>query len=382
MLSPCEACKGRIGRKRSDPATRGVSMGLPQRRVSIVAVPESMVAPVTGLYEGLTAIGRVVAVDDAAPSAPPFAVDIVGPGPTVTCRANGLAIGTHRRFDEVDDSDIVIAPSMMVDGPEWRTGHNDVAVEWMRALHGRGARLCGACSGALLLAETGLLEGREATVHPAFADTFRENFPGVRLRPESVLVATGRRGELVTSGAASVWHDLLLHIVSHHVGPAVAQSLARFMLIESHDDGQGPEMTFSPSVEHGDAAVRRTQDWLRTHHAGAAVLEDMQRVSGLGERSFKRRFKAATGYAPIRYLQHVRIEAARRRLERTDAAIDEIGCTVGYQNAAFFRRLFKRLTGVTPAVYRRRFRMPDPVATRREPEGPASTGRATSAEAT
>lgn len=328
--------------------------------VSLVAIPESLVGPVASIYEAFNVLTLLGQIDDAAPDdPPPFRVEIVGPAPRVTCSANGLSIPTHRRFDEVERTDIVIAPSMMIDGEQWETGRARPVVEWMRAMHDTGARLCGACTGAFLVAETGLLNGREATVHPAFAKAFQRHYPEVRLRLESVLVATGRHGEFVTTGAAAAWNDLVLYLVAHHAGPAVAQALARFMLIQWHEYGQGPYISFTPPTEHGDAAIRCAQEWLAQHHGSGTVLEDMRRVADLSERSFKRRFKAATGYSPISYVQHLRVEEAKRRLERTDAPADEIGWTVGYDNAAFFRRLFKRLTGVTPGTYRRRFSVPD-----------------------
>lgn len=334
-------------------------MSSQQRHVSLIALPESLLGPVTGIYEAFDVLEPLGRADDSVPDEPPFRVEIVGATSRVTCAANGLSLPTHRSFDEVERTDIVIAPSMIIDEAQWEPGGSRPAVDWMRAMHDGGAHLCGACTGAFLLAETGLLDGREATVHPAFAGTFRRHYPDVELRLESVLVASGPRGELVTSGAASAWHDLVLYLVAHHAGPAVAQTLARFMLIQWHEHGQGPYITFSPPTDHGDAAIRRAQEWLAGHYAGPCVLDGMRAIAGLSERSFKRRFKAATGYAPIRYAQHLRVEQAKRRLERTDATTEEIGWAVGYDNAAFFGRLFKRLTGVTPGTYRRRFRVPD-----------------------
>jgi transcriptional regulator GlxA family with amidase domain len=118
-------------------------------------------------------------------------------------------------------------------------------------------------------------------------------------------------------------------------------------------------MVFSPPVNHGDAAVLVAQEWLGEHYAVAAPVEEMVKRSGIPERSFKRRFRRATGLPPIAYVQHLRIEEAKRRLERTNAPIDEISWNVGYEDPAFFRRLFKRITRITPGAYRRKFRLPD-----------------------
>jgi transcriptional regulator GlxA family with amidase domain len=219
--------------------------------------------------------------------------------------------------------------------------------------------LCSACSGVLLLAETGLLDGKEATIHWAYARTFRHNFPNVRLSLEKVLVTAGERQQFVMSGASASWHDLVLYLVARHVGPTAAQAIAKFMLLQWHVDGQAPYVVFEAPTDHGDAVVLDAQRWLSESFSIAAPVEQMVKRSSLAERSFKRRFSRATGYSPIVYVQHVRIEEAKRRLERTDEPIEEISWAIGYEDPAFFRRLFKRITRVTPGDYRRKFRLPD-----------------------
>jgi transcriptional regulator GlxA family with amidase domain len=218
--------------------------------------------------------------------------------------------------------------------------------------------LCSACSGVLLIAETGLLAGREATMHPAYAPTFRANFPDVRLRLDETLVTTGERAELVSAGASASWHDLVLYLVARHVGPTAAQGLAKFLLLQWHTDGQAPYVPFDPPREHGDAVVAAAQQWLETGYAVATPVTELVERSGLPERTFKRRFARATGYAPIAYVQHVRVEQAKLRLERTSEPVDEISYAVGYEDPASFRRLFKRIAGVTPGAYRRKLQLP------------------------
>ena len=262
-------------------------------------------------------------------------------------------------MDELDQTDIIIIPSMIPEGGEWNPGRYPKVVNWLSAMHTQGAMLCSACSGVLLLAETGLLDGREATIHWAYARTFRQNFPNVRLRLEKILVTTGDRQEFVMSGASASWHDLVLYLVARHVGPPAAQAIAKFMLLQWHVDGQAPYIVFETPTDHGDGAVLDAQEWLRDHFTIASPVEEVVRQSGIAERSFKRRFTKATGYSPITYVQRLRVEDAKRRLERTDAPIDEISWNVGYEDPAFFRRLFKRITGITPGVYRRKFRLPD-----------------------
>jgi transcriptional regulator GlxA family with amidase domain len=125
-----------------------------------------------------------------------------------------------------------------------------------------------------------------------------------------------------------------------------------------HADGQAPFMVFVPVTDHGDAMVSRAQEWASGNFSVANPVEEMVRLSGIPERSFKRRFTRATGLTPIEYIQHLRVDQAKRRLERSTTPVDEIGWQIGYENPAFFRRLFKRTTGVSPGHYRRRFTLP------------------------
>jgi transcriptional regulator GlxA family with amidase domain len=117
-------------------------------------------------------------------------------------------------------------------------------------------------------------------------------------------------------------------------------------------------MVFTGRSGHGDAVVADAQDWLRTHYSVATPVEQMVVRSGLAERTFKRRFTEATGVSPLAYVQRIRVEEAKRRLERTEESVEAVGWHVGYEDAAFFRRLFKRVTGLTPAAYRKRYRVP------------------------
>lgn len=328
-------------------------------RVSLVAIPDVMVSPLSGLYEVLSSFRLLGSFDEAVPEESPFDAEIVAPPGEPPRTASGLPIGVHRTIDRVERTDIVIVPSMLLAGGEWQAGRYPQVVRWLSSMHERGAMLCSACSGVLLLAETGLLDGREATIHWAYARTFQRNFPEVLLRLQKVLVVTGERRQFVMSGASASWHDLVLYLVARHVGPTAAQAISKFMLLQWHVDGQGPFVVFDAPLDHGDAVVLGAQRWLAEHFSVGSPVEEMVRRSGLPARSFKRRFTRATGLTPIAYVQQLRVEGAKRRLERTDTPIEKISWEVGYEDAASFRRLFKRLTGITAGGYRRKFRLPD-----------------------
>src|SRR5690606_11347509 len=232
-------------------------------------------------------------------------------------------------------------------------------VEWLGRMHAGGAVLCSACSGVFLLAETGLFDGRDATVHFGYASQFAATYPAVSIHPERVLVVSGMHDELVSSGASTTWHDMALYLIARFAGATDAQEVARLFALQWHHDGLTPYMSFEGRGGHGDAEIEAAQRWLEAHFSVANPVEEMIKRSKLAERTFKRRFRAATGMAPIAYVQRLRVEDAKRRLERTDASVDEISWRVGYEDAAFFRRLFRRTTGLAPGAYRKRFRIPD-----------------------
>ena len=327
-------------------------------RVSLLVLADAMVGSVTGMFDTLSCFRLLGTFDGSVPASSPFAVELVAASRDAVPTASGLSLPVHRSIADPGGTDIAILPSLLVAGGTWRTDRYPELVAWLQRLHGEGAMLCSACSGVLLIAETGLLSGREATIHPAYARTFRSNFPDVRLRLSETLVATGEREELVMAGASASWHDLVLYLVARHVGPTAAQALARFLLLQWHTDGQAPYVPFDAPRDPGDAIVVEAQEWLDTGYAVAAPVTELVERSGLPERTFKRRFARATGYSPIEYVQHVRVEEAKRRLERTSEPVDAISYAVGYEDPASFRRLFKRITGVTPGVYRRKLQLP------------------------
>jgi transcriptional regulator GlxA family with amidase domain len=330
----------------------------PPLHVSLVAIPDAVISTITGIYDVLGSFRMLGRAEPSIPDQPPFTIELVAAARGSVMLASGVPVEASRAVSDVDRTDIVIVPSVLLAATGWETGRYPELVEWASQMHARGALLCSACSGIFLLAETGLFDGQEATVHWGYADAFAKVFPRVSLQPERVLVIRGEREELITSGASMTWHDLVLYLIARHVGATAAQTVARYFALQWHHDGLAPYIVFQGRSDHGDAAIADAQVWLATHFSVASPVDEMVRRSGLAERTFKRRFTEATGFAPIDYVQRLRVEDAKRRLERTGASADEISWQVGYEDAAFFRRLFKRITGLTPGAYRRRFQLP------------------------
>ena len=333
-----------------------VRPGSPPRHVSIVAVPEVAISTLFGIFDVFSAFARM----GLAPAgSEPFQVSIVGERTGPLEVASGVPVMVQRAIETVDATDIVIVPSVELEPPGWVKGRYPRIVEWARAMHERGAVLCSACSGIFLLAETGLFDGRNSSVHFVYARTFASTFPSVPIHPERVLMIAGAREEFVSSGASSTWHDMVLYLIARYAGAAAAQEVARLYALQWHHDGLAPYIVFEGRTDHGDAEIADAQKWLADHFSVAAPVEEMIKRSRLAERTFKRRFVQATGVAPLTYVQRLRIEDAKRRLEQTADPVDEISWRVGYEDPAFFRRLFKRTTGLAPGAYRKRFRIPD-----------------------
>lgn len=256
-----------------------------------------------------------------------------------------------------DCADVVIVCDIHLDPDESPEGRWREEIGWVRRHLDHGALVCATCSGSILLAEAGLLDGAEAASHWIMADLFRDRYPTVKFRPERILCDSGRGGQLITTGGASSWQDLALYLIGRFCGAEEAARVARLFLLGDRGHGQLPFASMARPRQHSDAVISRVQAWLVDNYATPNPVSAMVDRSGLSVRSFKRRFSAATGYRPVEYVQALRIEEAKQMLESEDAAIEDVSVAVGYEDPTFFRRLFKRRAGVTPAQYRQQTRI-------------------------
>ena len=202
-----------------------------------------------------------------------------------------------------------------------------------------------------------LLDGRDATSHWGYQQLFEERYPRIRFRPEPNLCFADETGRLVTAGGATSWHDLVLHVISRHVSPGEALRISKVYLLKAHDEGQLPYRALVRPRQHPDSAVRDCELWLDAslHAESSAVSAQSAIRASPARRTLKRRFKSATGLTLIDYLQNLRIEQAKNLLETSRKSVDDISAAVGYEDASFFRRLFRRRAGLSPARYRRMF---------------------------
>lgn len=238
-------------------------------------------------------------------------------------------------------------------------GEVEPYARWLLDRHAQGTVLASNCGGAFALAATGLLAGRPATTHWFFAEQFRARFPDVRLEADRMVIDDG---DIVTAGGLMAWTDLGLRIVERLLGPTVMMETARFLLIDPNGREQKNYASFAPKLNHGDEAILRVQHWLQARGVGPITVPAMASEAGMEERTFQRRFKAATGMTPVEYVQHLRVGKARELLEFTRRTVDQIAWGVGYEDAAAFRKLFHRIIGLSPQEYRQRFSTPQSLA--------------------
>ncbi|KKO13127.1 GlxA family transcriptional regulator [Pseudomonas putida] len=218
-------------------------------------------------------------------------------------------------------------------------------------LHRHGTVLASVCIGVFFIAASGLLDGRPACTHWNYVHSLAQRFPRVRVEAQQPLLDDG---DIVTSAGLMAWTDLGLRLLERFMGATVARETARYLAVDPVT-APLPGAVFNPRLDHGDDAVLKVQHWLQGNGGQDADLAGMAACAGLEERTFLRRFRAATGLRPTEYCQQVRVGRACRLLEFTRRNVEQIAWGVGYQDPSAFRKVFQRITGLTPSDYRRRF---------------------------
>ncbi|MFO1324449.1 MAG: helix-turn-helix domain-containing protein [Burkholderiales bacterium] len=324
--------------------------------VAILAFPETTASVTYGMYDLFKAAGREWGmVVDGRPGPERVNPCIVSAQPGAFVAANDVQIVPQATLDDRLDARIVCVPELAVPPKEALAGRFGAEIDWLKRCHARGATLATACSGAVLLAEAGLLDGHEATTHWAYCDVLSSRYPAVKVRKDRALVVSGDGQRLVMAGGGTSWQDLALYLIARFVDVDTAMQVARINLIDWHAVGQQPFARLARSTQVDDAVIARCQTWIADHYDEPAPVAAMVQVSGLPERSFKRRFLQATGMSPLEYVHTLRLEEAKQMLEAGNRPIEAIAGEVGYEDAGFFSRLFRRHVHLTPAQYRKRF---------------------------
>ena len=271
-------------------------------------------------------------------------------GKSVTCDGC-IQIHAHTSIDHFDRTDFLMVPPFIpVTSP--MTQEMDRILDFIVDQHHARTPIAAMCTGVFLLAETGLLDHRTATTNWQFAKMFCRRYPKVNLKPEHIL--TEDHG-LICSGAATSIYNLGIYVIERFGSDELAALCSKALLVDPNRKSLAPYIVYHDRKDHGDADIIRAQTFMEENYGKNISMDEVAKLACLSPRHFKRRFKQATGEPPLAYLQKIRIEAAKKRLETTTDSINEITWQIGYEDSSTFRRLFKKHTDLSPRRYRDKF---------------------------
>jgi transcriptional regulator GlxA family with amidase domain len=264
----------------------------------------------------------------------------------------GHLIQAHGAIGEARDSNVVLIPPIFNDIVETLSQEKGL-ISWLSSFPPRSTLLASTCTGAFMLAEAGLLDGRRVTTNPAFGALFEQRYPAVRLALDQRLIDDNM---VICASATTAYLNLAVHVIDRLAGHDLAVATAKALSIDRNPESQRPYFLFIAPKDHGDDKVLQLQGWIEVHHREPIGIVDMAHAAGMSVRNLNRRFLSATRMSPRDYLRRVRIEAAKRLLEAPNAPIDRVANEVGYGDTRAFIRAFGAVAGLSPGRYRERFR--------------------------
>jgi transcriptional regulator GlxA family with amidase domain len=280
-----------------------------------------------------------------------FQIELAGVSKEVGFYEGLFAVRPEVHISGIAHTDLVIIPSLNHNFHK-AVRDNQALIDWIGARYKEGAELASICTGAFLLAATGLLDGKDCSTHWSAADSFRRLFPQVKLQPDKVV--TDQQG-IYTNGGAYSFLTLLLYLVEKYYDRETAILCSKVFQIDMDRESQSPFALFAPEKAHGDELVKEAQTIMESNLQQKISVEDLSSRLAVGRRNFDRRFVKATGNTPLEYLQRLKMEAARKALEATRKTVSEVMYEVGYSDAKAFREVFRKITGLSPLDYRRKY---------------------------
>ncbi|HUR10230.1 MAG TPA: helix-turn-helix domain-containing protein [Flavitalea sp.] len=318
------------------------------KHVSILIPNEAVLASIvdprtmfTGVNEFLQAMG----------SQPLFKVQLVGLSKEVSLNQGSFTIHTDVLLQNLKKTDLIIIPAL---GSDIKANllRNQTFIPWIVKQYQKGAHVASLCTGAFLLASTGLLNGKECSSHWKSASEFREMFPEVTLVDSRIV--TEQQGLYSSGGATSYW-NLLLYLVEKYAGREVAITAAKIFALDIDRKSQSPFIMFNGQKKHEDESIKLAQEYIEKNVTERISVENLSLKFAIGRRHFERRFKKATRNTPVEYIQRVKIEVAKKQLESSNKNVNEVMYEVGYSDTKAFRTVFKKITGLSPIEYRNKF---------------------------
>jgi transcriptional regulator GlxA family with amidase domain len=282
---------------------------------------------------------------------PMFNIQLVGMTKEAQVYDRLFTVRPDEEISKVSRTDLIIIPAVNGDMNKVIEMNRDF-FPWINDRHLEGAEVASLCVGAFLLASTGLLEGKKCSTHWMAENDFRKMFPDIELVSERII--TDERGVYTSGGASSFW-NLLLHILEKYAGREVAILSAKIYEIEIERGSQSPFTIFSGQKEHEDESIKEAQVFIEKNFQEKIMVAQLASMFALGRRNFERRFKKATSNTVVEYMQRVKIEAAKKNLETSRKNVNEVMYEVGYSDTKAFRTTFKKITGLSPIDYRNKY---------------------------
>jgi AraC family transcriptional activator FtrA len=301
----------------------------------------------TAAFE-LGVVCEVFGLDRTEDGVPAFDFRVCGEHPGKPLASTGFSIVPTHGLDALLDADLIAVPAVTGEPSDCPPA----LLEALRVAAARGATLLSVCSGAYLLAEAGLLDGLRCTLHWLHAADFTARFPEVKVDPDVLFVD---EGNIVTSAGTAAGIDACLHLVRRELGSAVANAIARRMIVPPQREGGQRQFIDLPMPELESDSMQPVLDWMLGNIAAEFSTAQLARRAKMSERTFARRFLAETGTTPLRWLTVQRVLHARRLLEDTTLGVEEVAHACGLGSGALLRHHFRRVVGITPVDYRRSF---------------------------
>lgn len=324
-------------------------------RTAVVTMPCVGTSTVFSILDLLASVGRDWEMLHGVPRKEPvFHAALLSVDGEPYTDINGRRITPDGALQGFGQPDLIIVPDLHLNPNAPMPDELANMIPWVVNAHSNGAIVTSVCSGAILLASAGLLNGLDATSHWGYCAVIAQHFPEVKLRRERILIPTGEGHRIVTAGGASAWGDLMLYLVGRIAGQEDARHIAKVFLLQPHTEGQLHYASLVAGAQHDDRLVAEVQVWAADNYALATPVTAMAERCGLTERSLLRRFRKATGQTPNEYIQTLRIEEAKQLLETTDTPIEDIAADVGYTETSSFRNSFRRHVGMPASMYRKR----------------------------
>jgi transcriptional regulator GlxA family with amidase domain len=318
------------------------------KKIAII-VPESAV--VQAIADPIYCFQVVNHFLEARHQPPLFEINIVGRGSPVMQAAGFFSVCPNASIADADVYDLVFVPALFGNIMD-ALALNQPFVPWLQKQHENGAEIASLCLGAFLLAATGLLDGKKCSTHWAFAHDFQAMFPTVNMQAGSIV--TEEQGIYSSGGANSYW-NLLVHIVEKYAGRDMAIMIAKYFAIDIDRNSQAIFAIFKGQKKHKDEVVQQAQQLIEQNLDNRLTVEEIAGKIAIGRRSLERRFKKATNNSILEYMQRVKMEAAKRRFETSRKNINEVMYDLGYNDTKAFRSTFKKITGLTPHAYRKKY---------------------------